>query len=182
LASCLAALLTAVTDDQLENVVPMPEGHRRRDEPYCVPRRFGIGTIMIVTAAYGSLLAAMTYNGVPRIASAGVVVFVSAIGLGQVLLFRGKKPREASILTGVVTLNVMAIAYLIFGPRTPYLAAVVMSVFPILMVGSLLGYLGGGIVAGVFLVMDLVESALPERFKASSPTATGLGDRHPSTS
>jgi hypothetical protein len=130
------------------------------DEPFGVPRRFGIGTIMIITAAFGVLLSSLQALGAPPGVVWFVVIFVSLIGVGQMLLFGARQPRRASIIRGAVCLPLMTLTTLsLNGPRGPnreapcaFCAAVIF--------GGGFGYLAGGVVAGVFLVMDAIEHAL----------------------
>jgi hypothetical protein len=144
--------------------------------PYGVPRRFGIGTILIVTAAFAGLLGLLRWLGAPPLVVGFLVGFVSLVGLGQAVLFRGRRPRQASIVTGIACFAVYSAVVLIYGLiRDPSLAriAVVMLVWTMLC-GSLCGYLAGCFVAAVFLVMDAVERLLGRL--RSKKTSTGASE------
>jgi hypothetical protein len=135
---------------------------RSKPEVFGVPRRFGIGTILVVTAAYGALLALLRAMDWHRGVIAARVGFVSLIGLGQMLLYRAREPRKASIITGAVCLPVVqTLIYFLLRPRRGWIdpTQLVGWLFFSIALGGAAGYLAGGIVAGVFLIMDAVERA-----------------------
>jgi len=94
----------------VEDVAP-----RRPPAPQVgMPRRFGIGTMMILTAMYAVLFSLLTTLGAPHVVFAAIAIYVTGVGLCQVLLYKGKNPRKASIVGGVimcfvVTFVVMAV-------------------------------------------------------------------------
>ena len=154
---------------QDEIVVPelVESAVRNSDEPYGVPRRFGIGTMLVVTAAYGALLAILRLAGWPPIAIVVVLVFISLVGLGQMVLFGSKRPREASIVTGAVLLPVIVLIWTGQASRHDPTSSIcgLVCAFPL---GGAAGYLAGGVVAGVFLVMDAVDHALTRALPPAS--------------
>ncbi|HET6880094.1 MAG TPA: hypothetical protein VFI31_08060 [Pirellulales bacterium] len=85
------------------------------DEPFGVPSRFGIGTLLVVTAAYALLLTLLRslLDWDPR-AIVWFVVFVSLVGAGQMLLFGSRRPRQASLITGAIALPAIVIMTFIF--------------------------------------------------------------------
>jgi hypothetical protein len=135
---------------------------QRTDEPFGVPSRFGIGTLLVVTAAYGLLLTLLRslLDWDPR-AIAWFVVFVSLVGAGQMLLFGSRRPRQASLITGAIALPAIILFTFVFhgDGRSPP-EALGCSVCAAMLFGAPAGYLAGGVVAGVFLVMDAVQRAL----------------------
>lgn len=152
-------------DRSPEMVVAEPAGSPNerppRDAPFGVPRRFGIGTILIITAAFGLLLSLLQACGAPTFAVWFVIIFVSLIGLGQMTLFGGDRPRKASIVTGAVCLPLMTSATVaLFRSRPALSFETALGIFHSLIYGAGLGYLAGGLVAGVFLIMDALESQL----------------------
>ena len=131
------------------------------EKQYGVPRRFGIGTILVVTAAFAMLFALLMSLG----ASPTVVAFFSGlvfvVGVGQLWLFGGKNPRAASAWVGVVGLPTFSIlrlsySYVANWESPPQIMALLLLIVSLPM-GALMGYLAGGMVAGVFLIMDAVE-------------------------
>ncbi|HUY31544.1 MAG TPA: hypothetical protein VMV69_02100 [Pirellulales bacterium] len=151
--------------------------------PYGVPRRFGIGTIMVVTAAFAGLLALLRSLGAPPIVVGILVAYVSLVGLGQAVLFRGRRPRLASIVTGAVCLVLLGVVA-IAGKGIPLpgrgfsmsaMASLLCAVIWGVPFGAMCGYLAGGVVAGVFLVMDAVDTFLTKLFQRRRPH----GDQEP---
>jgi hypothetical protein len=136
--------------------------------PYSVPRRFGVGTIMVVTAAFAGMLTILRWLGTPPLVVGFCVVFISLVGVGQAVLFRGRQPRKASLICGAVCLPLMTLATVIPAIRSPgnYGAPndVCCGLVAAVIFGSGCGYVAGGLAAGVFLVMDSIEKSLASRF------------------
>ncbi len=121
-----------------------------------VPRRFGAGVLMILMTAFAVLFAVMRTCG----ARPEIFILVSGlflgVTLGQILLFQGKRPREASLVAGGVTfpLEVLAVG-LCEGPSNAAPVEFIMSMVCCAAVaGAPLGYLAGCLVAGVFFVQE----------------------------
>lgn len=153
--------------DWAPHAVPSRVG-RSMPAAFGVPRRFGIGTLLVVTAAYGALLAVLRAMDWHRGVIAAFVGFISLIGLGQMLLFHARRPRKASIVTGAVCVPLVQLLIVLsregrewFDPQG-WLDAATMLGWILLLIphGAIAGYLAGGIVAGVFLIMDAVERAI----------------------
>lgn len=166
-------------DDRVETEIVRaelvePSSPRQASEPYGVPRRFGIGTLLIVTAAYGVLLAVLRSAGWYPGAILWTLVFISLVGLGQMLLFNAKRPREASVVTGALGLPLAILGAAMTYDTRPYnpLESLcgLMCAFPF---GAVAGYLAGGVVAGVFLLMDAVEHALARVFPQAGKPVEG---------
>jgi hypothetical protein len=141
-------------------LVDPPVNRPRGPVPYGVPRRFGVGTIMVVTAAFAGLLALMRWLGTSPFQVGFWVVFVSIVGLGQAVLYQGRQPRKASIVTGAIglpMLNVVAFLRQITSRDNGLADGFVCSLLGAIPVGAFCGYLAGGLAAGVFLVMDAVQ-------------------------
>jgi RimJ/RimL family protein N-acetyltransferase len=80
------------------------------------------------------------------------------VGAAQAVLFRGKKPREASVYSGIVAWVVLGlIALFLAEPRDGwfYAGAITIGSFT---AAPLLGYLTGGVLAGVFLILDRIRT------------------------
>jgi hypothetical protein len=121
-----------------------------------VPRRFGVGVLLILMTAFSVLFAAMRTVG----ARPEIFILVSGlflgVTLGQILLFEGKKPREASLWAGGVTFPLEVLALCVcegssnFAGKEVAMPLVCCSV----VFGAPLGYLAGCLVAGVFLAQE----------------------------
>lgn len=143
-----------------------------RPKVYSAPRRFDLTTILVVTAGYAVLFGSlkMLFNALGETAGVAIVVggFVTAVGIGQAMLFRGRKPRTASIMVGAVLCSIIMVGMMLWSNprRLPG------SMLPFILVygaigGIIYGYLAGVLVGGVFLVADLFR----RRFKRGSMDA-----------
>ena len=65
-----------------------------------VPRQFGVGMLLVVTAVYAVLFAILRASKAPPSSFVVVGLFPFLIGLGQMLLFKGQRPRRASMIVG----------------------------------------------------------------------------------
>ena len=142
-----------------------PRVVRSMPAPFGVPRRFGIGTLLVVTAAYGALLAMLRAMDWHRGTIAAFLGFISLVGLSQMLLFRARQPRKASIVAGAVCFPIAQLFFFLpFAVRdwdhagTELLLLLYSTLF-----GAAAGYLAGGVVAGVFLIMDAVERTIGDK-------------------
>jgi hypothetical protein len=144
----------------VEDVAP-----RRPPSPQVgVPRRFGIGTMMILTAMYAVLFSLLTTLGAPPVVFAAIAIYVTGVGLCQVLLYKGKNPRRASIVGGAVlysTVVIIGVGNAIFSHSTQmpsfysvclFLGGAVVFGAIGLLFGGLLGYVVGCFIAAIFLV------------------------------
>ena len=145
---------------------------RKENEPFGVPSRFGIGTLLVVTAAYGALLALLRALDWDARLIAWIIVFISLVGAGQMLLFGSRRPRHASLLTGAVALPAIVVtaAILHSGRRGPP-SDIGCGLVAAMIFGAPAGYLAGGVVAGVFLIMDAVQRGLTRMFPPTTTTA-----------
>lgn len=143
-----------------QTAVPAQRSARNQDEPFGVPSRFGIGTLLVVTTAYGVFLSVLLALNADRRAVVWILIFLSLVGAGQMLLFGSRRPRRASLVAGAIALPILALASsLVHGGDAPPAIGLICA----MMWGAPAGYLAGGIVAGVFLVMDAVDNALKRR-------------------
>ncbi|HVX12131.1 MAG TPA: hypothetical protein VHC22_13200 [Pirellulales bacterium] len=132
----------------------------RVDKPFGVPSRFGLGTMLVVTAAYGVLLAALQQFAWDRRAIAWTVLFISLVGAAQMLLFGSQRPRLASLVTGLVALPAIVVGISVMHVNRIRPSDSGCALVSALIFGAPAGYLAGGVVAGVFLIMDAVQRAL----------------------
>lgn len=129
------------------------------EKVYSAPRRFDLATIFVVTAAYSLGLGMLRGFGTPPIVVLYIAVFITAVGVGQPILFGGTKPRLASVLMGigaffVGTLSLPLVGRLHIGDFSEQIAFALLFSAPF---GGGLGYVAGALVGGVFLVADKVR-------------------------
>jgi hypothetical protein len=143
-----------------------------RPKVYSAPRRFDLTTILVVTAGYAVLFGGlkMIFSSLGETSGVAITIggFVTAVGIGQALLYGGRKPRTASIMVGAVLSSIIMVGFSLWSTRRGMTG----SMLPFIVVygavsGIIYGYLAGVLVGGVFLVADLVR----RRFKRVSVDA-----------
>ena len=105
--------------------------------------------------------AAMASLGMDPVRFVAVTTFVTGIGLGQMLLFGGKRPREASILVGsclyVFCVTVLVVRmYLI--EQEPADGLLLLDVVLAPALGAVLGYVTGIAIGGTFALAGWLRS------------------------
>jgi hypothetical protein len=131
---------------------------------YSVPRRYDLATLFVVSLAYALLFGFMRAAGLPPLGFAIVAGFVSVVGLGQAILFRGKAPRKASAVCGIAVFLAVQLPIVVVDalsrPWDLLLLVLCCSPFSVVLPGAALGYGAGVLIGGVFLVADAVRNAL----------------------
>ncbi len=88
-----------------------------RKLPACVPRRFSIGTLLVFATLYSLLFAVLScFNVWPSVFLA-ITVFLTGVGVAQVLLFNGKNPRAASTIAGIVLCPLIVVCLSLYETR-----------------------------------------------------------------
>ena len=147
---------------------------RPKNRHYQVPRRFGLRTILIVTALFAVMLNSIELTDV----SPKLLIFYSSfmivVGGAQVVFER--TPRLASILAGAVFLLILKFAARSFDVDLAEInvglfmglfseGQITYSLFYSLLFGALYGYLGGTLLAGLYLVLDKVSLVAHWRYR-----------------
>jgi hypothetical protein len=120
-----------------------------------VPRRFGLAALLVVIGCFGVLCALLAHLNTHWFLVE--VICVMLLGIGTLQMLRGPaKARQSSILVGSVTMALVGvIGALLNPPNSRSSGILVFCVWTILGPGA--GYLGGLLVAGVFLIVDVVN-------------------------
>ncbi len=129
-----------------------------------VPRRFSMAALFVVMTFFAVLFALMDSLGTIPEVFAVIAVLVAGVGVGQTLLFGGKNPRAASICAGACLLPLEVLAwisyYFVSSPAATFsyenAVGTFMGMVFCVPLGGFLGYLAGGLVGGLFLVLDLI--------------------------
>ncbi len=129
------------------------------NEPaYGAQRVFDLFTLMAITLAFGLLFGALKALGAIPEVFFGVTSFITFVAIGQMLFFGGKSPRIASLVGGPIALALTVTCLGIWHGRWAIWEVVCSS--PL---GAPAGYLAGGMVAGVFLLADLLRHKFTRR-------------------
>ncbi len=154
-------------------IMPIDDAASRKPSPapVGVPRRFAVGTLMVIVTMYSVLFAFLTSLGANPVVFGVVAGFFTGVGVGQVVLFRGNRPRDASFVGGALLcpaiLLVGLFADILFGPsalsREDVDIRMIAQLLSIMaysaILGAPLGYLAGCATASVFFVMDRIKKA-----------------------
>jgi len=122
---------------------------------YGAQRVFDLFTLMAITLAFGLLFGSLKALGaIPEVFFA-VTAFVTFVAIGQMLFFGGNSPRLASLVGGPIALALTVSMVSIWYGRWEFVQFVCS-----LPLGVPAGYLAGGMVAGVFLMANLLREKL----------------------
>lgn len=121
-----------------------------------VPRRFGVGILLVIATMYAVLFAIMRTLAFPPAAFVLIALFFTGVGLGQMLLFKGKRPRRASVIVGGILCPSLFLAVAVIEGvvhRIPTVNLLHPDFWKILgyctITGTILGYLAGMLIAVV---------------------------------
>ena len=150
----------------MATLVESPFRRKSPKAPVGVPHRFSIGTMMILVTAFAVLFAVLKTLNVDPAAFAVISIFIGGIAACQSLLFKGKYPRSASVVGGIVILVLITLVGEAvwhfsnpdaFTPR--YLERILGEVVQAAFFGGPLGYIVGCFVASIFLVRKEPDDA-----------------------
>lgn len=127
-------------------------------ESYGAPRVFDLFTLLSVTLAFALLFAFLkllepAFSTSMPMTMFAISSFLVLTGLGQAILWNGRKPRIASLVTGPINFAIVSLSLILLSsaPRSP---AAMVGLVCFSISGLPLGYLAGTVVAGVFLLAD----------------------------
>lgn len=129
-------------------------------ESYGAPRVFDLFTMLAVTLAFAlmfallQLLQSALFDSLEIVALA-LSLFVTGIAIAQLALWEGKKPRLASLVAGPVVWFFVSVGIQIFHLSLTFPELILLLIMSVL--GFPAGYLAGAMVAGVFLVADVLR-------------------------
>ena len=128
-----------------------------------VPRRFSVGILLIITSMYSVLFSVLKAFRIPLDGFVVVSLFLTAVGVAQMLLFKGQRPRRASVIAGACFLPILFLGVATYEGMFS-LPAFGEYVFLIALTiggglaGALNGYVAGYLIALVFLVIDKLQA------------------------
>ena len=126
------------------------------DKVYSVPRRFDLATMFAVSFAFAVMFGVFRLMQMPAEGTVVISAFIAVVGFSQAMLFKGKRPRLASLLVGAIAYSLAyLIAQAILAARIPSL----IELFFMCVLGCLFGYLAGCLVGTVFYGCRLLPAA-----------------------
>jgi|GEM_PF-3955743 len=156
--------------------------HRYRNEREVgIPRRFSIGAAFVLVTIYCVLFRLLVLLGADATWTGLICVFVGVVTIAQMTLFRGAKPRAASIIAGTIAAPTLLVVVMLDETFTKWLdlrpiegfetfGLLVPVFFLLLALGFAGGYFVGAALAGVFYVLQKVRpSTVPPMVASDEP-------------
>jgi hypothetical protein len=119
---------------------------------YAVPRRFGMGTLLIATTLFAMLFAFLQWARARPEELFFYTAFVATVSVAQMIFERS--PRWASILAGGFYLPLSMLIIPMVRGRGVWRGTGSIGLIEWAIMGLCIGYLGGALVAGIFLASD----------------------------
>lgn len=147
-----------VGEGRLDGAAPpaSADGAGSFSEPFAVPRRYGVGTMLIVTSAFAAVYGLLKSAGAGAGTMAFVTLLIGVTALAQMIT--RKWPRLVSMLAGAVVLP--AWTAIQFAGRVPSVQQLILGCFGLALYGAVLGYVTGTLVSGLFLLVHLAARRL----------------------
>jgi hypothetical protein len=139
---------------------------------YSFPRRFGLGTLLVITLVFGALSAYFRWLQWPGELVLGALCFVGLVGAMQFAFERA--PRHISVLVGSFVFAAWPIIMRLLASRNfnrfdlfeiAFLSAICA------IIGAVVGYFTGTLIGGIFLLMDSAAAFLKKTPKQQSDQA-----------
>lgn len=119
---------------------------------YAVPRRFGTGTLLLATTLFAIMFAGLQWARARPAELFFFTAFVATVSMAQMIF--EYSPRWASIAAGGIYLPLSVVVIPLARGRPIWRGQGSLDLFTWAVIGLFIGYLGGAIVAGVFLLCD----------------------------
>jgi uncharacterized membrane protein len=132
-----------------------------RKTVYSFPRRFGLGTLLVLTLAFSVLTAFCRWLQWPAEIVLGILLFFALVSAAQFAF--DQAPREASMLVGSVVFAGLVVAWRAFlDQRFAWFTWLDIAFFTAICAffGALIGYCTGTLVGSVFMFMAGANAVL----------------------
>jgi hypothetical protein len=134
--------------------------------PVGMPKRFSMSIMMAWVTLFAVVFSGMKLLNAPPAGFGIVAIVMFCVGVGQMWLFGGNKPRVASVVSGAASLSISLFGYIIFsGEMFPSDVSILSRIvyafgvsFFMLPIGAFFGYLAGGVTAGIVLGIEYFEN------------------------
>jgi hypothetical protein len=127
---------------------------KKREHVYSVPRQFGTGTMLLATTLFAMLFAFLNWAQVRPYQLFFYASFVATVCAAQ--MFLPRTPRWASMAAGAFFLPLSILSYDRLGRQWRLSTDDSLSMLATALIGLVIGYLGGTLIAGIFLISDYV--------------------------
>ena len=134
---------------------------------YAVPRRFGTGTLLVATTLFAMLFAFLQWAHARPEELFFYTAFVATVSVAQMVFERS--PRWASILAGGFYLPLSMFVIPLIRGRGVWRGTSSINAVQWILIGLFIGYLGGALVAGIFLASDFILKLI-HRHQPKSPS------------
>jgi len=127
-----------------------------------LPRRFGIGAVLALTALFAIVFSLLRALGGDGFAFGVVGVFFVIVGVSQCFLYGGRNPRRASVMAGLWVGGLIGFAMFGLAAYSDWHAPTLGDTLCLgailclncLGFGAIMGYCVGCLIAGVFLLTE----------------------------
>ena len=157
----------------------------RNEREVGIPRRFSIGAAFVLLTIYCVLFRGLVLLGADPAWTGLICVFVGVVTIAQMALFRGARPRAASIVSGTLAAPALFVLVMLDETFTRWLGIrpiaygfgtfeqIIPVFFMLFAIGFAGGYLVGVALAGVFYVLQKVRpSTVPPVVALDEPEST----------
>jgi hypothetical protein len=171
---------------QFSSVSSQPWGAQWDTPATGLPRRFGLSVMLSITTLFAIVFSTLQlYDAQPEVyVILGVLLF--GVAVGQMFLFKGAFPRAASVWTGTVLFPIEIVVLAVYLSMTGHMhdgGGVIVGIAVISTpVGAFLGYLAGGLTAGVVLLLEMVpDRGGPRTEEAEATSSVAPSPKDPTT-
>ena len=129
---------------------------------YSVPRRFGLGTLLVATLAFSGLSALFRWLEWPVGVVLGIMAFIGVVSAAQFAF--EKRPRWASAGAGAICFLLVTIASMALDGGFPFdPVAYILTTISAAVSGAIAGYVTGAMIGSVFMMMAAADRLFAKR-------------------
>jgi MFS family permease len=153
----------------LNRVQPQQEGPHAGPKVYGMTRRFSMRATMLLVAVAAGCMAILRSVDMPPVAGLVVLFLLFVAAASQMFMYGGKNPRKASVIAGMIVFAaVNLIDSVVSDSRDRGMVPLPFNLVMGAIFGALVGYVLGGLVAGVFLLLDMYDAKFGKKPSADA--------------